>query len=646
MTTHRALRKLSLWTAAAVLLAAAACSSDSPSEPTRNPGPPPGSGGGGTSVTYNVSVTASPTSIPAGSSDPVIVSVRAVRADNGQAPANGTTVVLSALTGSFGSAGAGSSFTGQLTNGRLEVPYYPAADVQGSVVVTANVAGSIGRVTLQIEEAQTFYLSYVEPSVGSTQGGDVVELRGGGFEGPVRVLFGGINAQVLSVAPTVIRVRTPASPSPPEQRATVAVSATINVNQEGEASDSLAGAFTYSPGGEESKQPVLLSVSPTTGPNDGGTRVTINGEGFQAPVQVEFGVGGTFLEAQIVSITSTRLVVITPAATGFGQSLRNQNVTIRVRNVDSGRTGTLASAFRYGSQMIITSLSPTQGPYTGGQLVTIFGQGFSAPVAVEMGGGYAQQIVSVSGTEIVVRTSAILTNSCTDQSGPVEVVNINSGEGATGPGYIYLVSLFKPVIFSVAPTSGTQDGGTLVTITGQNLGNPVVAVGGRPAAVQSVSSNGETIVIRTPFLPIDEFATEACDDDMDGTSGLRYLDTTKDITVTNANTTCSVTFTKAFTYVPKDKTLPQRRRADDERAGVQRRHGQRRRRLLRLPGRPGLLERRRRHRGAAELTPRPPSPGWSVADAGAAVPAPVPRGPHRSPGNLDASGTPSVYWWR
>ncbi len=555
MSTHRALRTLSLWAAAGALVLATACSSDSPSEPTRNPGPPPGTGGGGTSVTYNVTVTASPPSIPAGSNDPVVITVRAVRADNGANAPNGTAVVLSAFSGSFGTVGGPGTFTGQLSGGRIEVPYFPAADAEGSVVITANVAGSIGRLTLDVQEADTFFVSFVQPNVGTPQGGDTVTIEGGGFEQPVRVLFGSINAQVLSVTPTRIRVRTPVSPSPPDQTVTVPVSVTINVNQEGQASDSLAGAFTFSPGGGDLQTPVLLSVAPNTGSNEGGTRVAINGEGFQTPLQVEFGLGGTFLEAQVESVTPTRIVVIAPPATGFGQSLRNQSVTIRVRNLDSGRTGTLASAFRYGSDILITAVSPTEGDYTGGDLVTIFGQGFSAPVAVELA-GFAQHIVSVTGTEIIVRTAAIRTTGCSDPSGPVEVVNINSGETASGPPtWTYRVTPLTPIIFSVVPDSGDEDGGTLITIRGENLFDPLVFVGGRPAQVTSEDpANGVQIVARTPFFPIDEFNTEACDDNADGSMGERWVPTSVDVRVTNRNTTCAVTFTKAFTYIPDDQS--------------------------------------------------------------------------------------------
>jgi hypothetical protein len=550
MSTQRSLRRLSLWAAAGALVLAAACSSDSPSEPSGDPVTPPGSGGGGAAA-YNVTVTASPGSIPAGSDDPVIIRVRAVRADNGAAPPNGTAVVLSALSGSFGAIGGPATFTGQLSGGRLEVPYFPAATEEGSVAITANVAGSVGRVTLQVEEAETLFIGSVQPSVGSPQGGETVTIEGNGFEGPVRVSFGSANAQVLSVSPTRIRVRTPTSPNAPSETVTVPVSVTVNVNQAEEASDTLPGGFTFSPGGGEIRTPVILSVSPSTGPNEGGTRVQINGEGFQAPVQVEFGAGGTFLEAQVDSVTANRIIAIAPSATGFGQALQNQSVTIRVRNLDTGRTGTLPSAFRYGSEVRITSLSPTEGPYFGGDLVTVFGQGFSAPVAVGMA-GVAQVDISVTGTEIVVRTVAIRTATCADVTGPVEVVNINSGAGATGPDWTYRVVQFTPIIFSVSPTNGPQAGGTDLTISGENLFDSQAFVGGRPAQVLTGNAAGTVIVVDTPFLPLDEFNTEACDDNADGTQGERYVPTSVDVRVVNRNTTCAVTFTKAFTYNPSN----------------------------------------------------------------------------------------------
>lgn len=553
MKSRSVLRKLSLGFAAVLMVVAGACSSDSPSEPTASPNPPPGTGGGG-STTYNVTVTASPSSVAAGATDPVIITVRAVRADNGAPPPNGTAAQVSAFVGSFGAPGGDDSAILQLTNGTAQVTYFVPADVSDAVTVTATVAGNSGRTTIQVEEPDTFFIAGVSPNSGSPVGGEIVTINGNGFEPPARVAFGGANAEVLSVNPTSIRVRTPESPSPANERATVAVSVTINVNEEKQASDTLTGAFTFAPGGPDNNQaPTVLSASPTTGPNEGGTRVRIIGSGFQSPVQVEFGSGGTFLEAEVESVQSNELVVRTPAATGFGSALRDQTVDIRVRNLNSGLAATFASAFRYGTEVRITSLSPSQGPYFGGQLVTIFGQGFDAPVAVEMG-GRAQQIISVTGTEIVVRTVAIITESCADEIGPVSVVNIETAGSATGPDYRYQVAQFTPIIFSVSPSSGPQGGGTVLTVRGENLLDPLASVAGRPAEVLSVAGDGSEITIRTPFLPREEFTTEACDDNADGTSGERFVPTAVNVTVVNRLTSCQVTFEDGFVFNPSDSS--------------------------------------------------------------------------------------------
>lgn len=553
MKTHRALRKLSLWAAAGALILAGACSTDSPSEPDRSPGPAPGTGGGG-GATYTVTVTAQPSVVPVASPDPVLVTVVARQAGGGNPP-NGTIAVVSTLLGSFGSPDGQSTVNLQLTSGRAQVTYFaPAAVGEGtnSVVVNASVAGSVGRTTIRFAEEDVFFVGSVQPSTGSPQGGDVVDILGSGFDGPVRVSFGSATAQVLSVSANRIRVRTPRSPGPGNEVTTVPVTVTINVNQEDEATDVLAGGFTYAPGGDV-QQPVVLSVTPATGPNEGGTRVRITGSGFSSPVQVEFGSGGTFVEAQIESVSPTEIVVRSPAATGFGQSLRNTNVDIRIRNLDSGLQATSTQSFRYGTEVLITSASPTIGPYFGGQIVTIFGQGFNAPVAIELA-NFAQNSLTVTGTELTLRTAAIRTATCSDPTGPIEVVNINSGDGASALSYIYEVVRYTPVIFTVSPDSGDEDGGTVVTLSGRDLRTPLASIGGRPAEVLSTSADATTMTIRTPFLPLDEFNVEACDDNSDGTAGERYVPTSKDVQVVNADTTCSVTFTKGFTYIPDNRT--------------------------------------------------------------------------------------------
>lgn len=555
MTAYPQLRKLILGLATIAVMVAAACSSDSPSEPTRTPAPPPGSGGGGSA--FNVTVSLSPGSAPVGSQDPVLVTVRAVRSDNGQAPPAGTTAVVSAPIGTFGTLGGPASVAVTLTSGVAQLQYFvPQDGTQPNVVIQASIGGSVGRATLILDEEANFFVSFVEPASGSPQGGDEVTINGGGFKGPARVLFGGVNAQVLSVSSTRIRVRTPASTSPPDQRSTVSVAVTIDVNGEDQASDTITGAFTYTPGGGGDNQPAIFTVTPGTGPNEGGTVVSIGGEGFTAPVQVEFGQDGTFLEAQVLSVNGNTIQVRTPAATGFGQSLQNQSVSIRVRNLTSGLTAIRANAYRFGVEVLMTGISPDRGPVGGGDTVTIFGQGFDAPVQVELGNDQ-QAVISVTGTEIVFRTAG-LAGLCGNSTQSVSVTNLETGAVAAAIGgdlsYTYTILGFEPLIFQINPPSGPEGGNTQVTITGENLGNVLTTFGDRPATQISAAANGSQVVVRTPFLPRAEFATEPCDDNADGSQGERFIPTAVDVTVTDRITTCSVTFPDGFAYTPADSS--------------------------------------------------------------------------------------------
>jgi hypothetical protein len=548
MRTKIVLKSLVLLLAVALLAVAGACSTDSPSEPERPAPTPPGGGGGTTS--FNVTVTAQPPTVLAGSDDPVIITVRAVRSDNGQPAANGTLAVVSAVEGGFGAPDGPQSTTVELTNGSGQIAFFPPVDEAGTVLVQATVAGDRGQVTIQIEGTTTFFVSHVAPATGSPQGGDTVSIIGNGFDEPVRVLFGGTNAVVLSVSPTRITVRTPPSPGAITDTTTVPVTVTINVNEEDEASDTITGAFTFRPGGGDVQQPAIFSVTPTTGTNEGGTQVSILGEGFQSPVQVEF-CNGDCVEAPVVSVSANRLEVRTPPATGFGAILRDASASIRITNLNSGLSTTRDDAFRYGTEVRLISVGPNRVPYFGGELVTIFGQGFRGPVAVGLA-GWAQPTNSVTGTEIVVRTVGIAPGECQDVEGQVSVVNIDTGAGDEALAFIWLVEQFAPVIFAVDPTSGPQTGGNSVTIRGNFLFSPRVTIGGRPAEVLSATGDGGQIVVRAPFLPNEALSTEACDANGDGTQGVRFVPTAVDVRVVNAATTCDDTVTDTYVYNPSD----------------------------------------------------------------------------------------------
>lgn len=456
-----------------------------------------------------------------------------------------------------------------MTNGAGQLQYFPPTDVAGTVTIQASVAGSFGSTSITITEADTFFISFVDPNFSTPAGGDEAFIHGSGFDDPVRVSFGNANARVLSVSPTRIRVRIPESPGQPNQRLTVPVSVTINVNQADQATDTLPGAFTYAPGGAPDV-PTVFSLTPASGPNEGGTRVVINGSGFAAPVQVELCDGGTCLEAQVLSVAAGRIEILTPAATGFGSALRGKTVDVRVRNLDSGLTATFPASFRYGladGEVQITGLSPVEGTYRGGTLVTLFGQGFDAPVQVTIG-NVEQGVVSVTGTEVVFRTAGILVSSCPSSgiafSGPVLLTNLETGQSASsvsGPANLqFRYSVQIPQILTVSPTAGPQAGATLVTIGGSGFESPArvrftsSSGGADPfnGSVQTVTSG--QITVRTPAVTNDAFKTEPCDDNGDGTQGVRFIPTAFAVEVVNVDTTCAAQLTNAFTFNPTNTT--------------------------------------------------------------------------------------------
>src|SRR5262249_5593741 len=152
----------------------------------------------------------------------------------------------------------------------------------------------------------------------------------------------------------------------------------------------------------------------------------------------------------VISTTFNQIVALSPAAPpGSGSGGVPVPVSVTVKNINSGLVSggvtvtytkpILITAARHGTQS-------AQGPL---RQVTIFAQGLQAPVAVTLAGVPAN-VNSVSATEIVVTPSAPLIESCTDLSGPIHVVNINSGDGADGPGFTYVVS--KVNITSIQPT--------------------------------------------------------------------------------------------------------------------------------------------------------------------------------------------------
>jgi hypothetical protein len=563
----RLFRKVSLLLAACALAAALGCTS-SPSEPK---------GGGGTPVTpkppvpqttYNITVN--PPNITSGVTNSSTITVDVRRSDTGAAPPDGTSVTLTTTLGSFNQVGGSKTVDLQLVNGRAQAALFGGTEV-GTATVRATFSGSTGAANVNIGAPAAFFVSSIQPNVGDPAGGQTVTIIGGGFVSPVRVTFNAAAATVRSVSPNQIVVTTPsatAAGAPVGVGETKSVTVTVvnRVNQTDTATDTLDNGFTYTAGGGGGGQPQVFAVSPSSGTNDGGTRVTITGTGFQAPLQVFFGTGSTAsafngVEATVVSVSPTQIVAVTPAARGFGLDLTNQLVNVMVKNVNGGFTGIGSQQFTYGARLAITAIQgPGSGPASGGTQLVILGQGFDEPTTVtfhfvQANVSLPQQVLSTTGTQVVIRTTPAPLPSTCPQGGlitvdSISVTNIDNGDSATADiGFNFQLPI--PQITSISPGSGGT--GSTVTITGQNFpGNPSVVFGsasnGSSATIQQATVSSVRVTV--PNAPQGfNFNTVSC-----GNGGTQNVPTPIDITVQDFATQCASTFRNGFLLSPADTT--------------------------------------------------------------------------------------------
>ena len=427
-----------------------------------------------------------------------------------------------------------------------------------TVRATSTIGSETGTATIQIAFQPSPliapFFTFCAPSFGTPLGGTTLVINGGRFFGDpttTRATFtaAGITREALvtAVTATAVTLVTPAFPEASSPSVPVAITLTFGTKTTAPVTLSLPNCFSF--GTATPATPTITAVLPSSGLNDGNTRVTIIGSGFVAPLQVFFGV----VEAQVLSVSFNQIIVLTPPASGAGLPNLNSSVTVRVHEVTSGLDATLPNGFRFVTKAQITAADNTQQrvdqPFTP---VTIHGQGFLSPVAVTLA-GIPAKVISVSATELLVLPGTPFLTACTDISGPIAMVNIDSGDPATGPDFIYQVAVTKPIITGVSPSSGPP--GTTVTISGANLGNVTsVSFGGRAALIASVSDG--TIVVTVPDSGDSALPCPA------GTpAGTPLAGTSAAVTVTSALTTCSATSAGAFQYklpctVPPTLTPP------------------------------------------------------------------------------------------
>ena len=246
----------------------------------------------------------------------------------------------------------------------------------------------------------------------------------------------------------------------------------------------------------------------------------------------------------MISVSFNQVLVLSPPAFGAGDGNLNQTVPVTVKNIASGVVSNATVTFAYTPAVRITAVSNgtqrVDQPFTP---VTIYGQGFQAPVAVTLAGVPAF-VQSVSSTELVVLPSLPLLSGCANIGPlPVSVTNIDTGDTASGASFTYVVP--KLAITGLSPQVGVA--GTVVTITGSNfpltLSDAEVKFGARIAFVTPPISVG-TLTVTAPVGSVTTNPT-CTGSNVAGT--LQNVETV-DVTVTNRANSCTATVSQAFTY--------------------------------------------------------------------------------------------------
>lgn len=318
-------------------------------------------------------------------------------------------------------------------------------------------------------------VSSVTPASGPGVGGTVVRIAGTGFQVGASVGFGPTSSPNVTVlSSTEIDAVTPSGSDGP-------VAVTVQ-NPDGQ-NVTVNNAFTYV------AAPTVAQVTPASGSTAGGTLITVTGTFFRPGATVKVGANDC-LSIQ-VQAGGTTITCNTPPGTAGP-------VVVRVINTD-GQSGQLNNSFTYLAPIpppVVSAVSPSFGPITGGTQVTIQGGNFQAGASVRFGAANSNAVAVISPSAIVATVpggAAV---------GPVNVTVTNPDtQFATLPnGFTYFQPADLPgiAIVSLTPNEGPPSGGTPVFVSGQGFKVGVTVTFGGVAATNVTYLGPSALLVTSP----------------------------------------------------------------------------------------------------------------------------------------------------
>ncbi|CAD5116834.1 DgyrCDS5681 [Dimorphilus gyrociliatus] len=221
--------------------------------------------------------------------------------------------------------------------------------------------------------------------------------------------------------------------------------------------------------------PTLDSVNPTTGSANGGTIITLIGNGFSADISIRIAGQDCVLKSRTLS----RVTCVTPPFIAM-------TVTIKIT---SGSTEFPDINYEYTdlATPIVSSINPTTG--TGGDALTITGSDFNtdaATNAVTVGGLACPITGTPTATEIICTVDASLGGG----SHPVKVDVDGKGLATSSASFVITFE-----ITGIVPADGSLAGGQTLTINGAGFkSSDIVTICNQPCPIEASSSSQITCI--------------------------------------------------------------------------------------------------------------------------------------------------------
>lgn len=341
------------------------------------------------------------------------------------------------------------------------------AGVSGDALCVAPTYQSVGAVSFEVSingveytsDGWTFHYSpeiSVEsawPLAGPESGGTVVTVTGMGFVDVHAIMceFGSLGTLVPGRwmdSTTVTCVSPPHMPG----------AAILRLSVNGQQFIETGLTFQYL------IESTVRAITPSSGPQQGGTVVEVDGTGFVNSTGLSCRLAGRRLPATFVD--SGRVRCTTPT------SVTSLAMPLEVSNNGIDFTNSSTVHFTFVPALDIRHLWPMSGPIGGGTSVSMYGAGFASgksKVLCIFGGDRAHTTLATvhSDDELSCPTPPLGDSSPTGATVRVELTNNNGVDRVASP---MNFSYVPPIhLFSVSPSQSGEEGGVTAVVTGENF---------------------------------------------------------------------------------------------------------------------------------------------------------------------------------